>query len=182
MRLFTQKSHELGVVELNGRPPQRACRIQFAQGFVEWRCELKDEPRQSPHRYGCIPDGFADCRNPLGPVRIPVAAKVKSLEVRKLGLAVHQFRKHLSSIREIGPVVTYTLTSGVRDARDGLVGLHESLRKPAVAGFGPEEIAEARFSASTAAAVNLETIPLGSERNRLSATVQNVGSPKTPWS
>ena len=113
MRLIAKKTHQLGIVQLNGRSPERARRMKFAHRLVEGRCQPEEPPRHRPHWNVSTSRTSTDRRDDLRSIFIPMAAEVKTFEIRKLCLAVHQLSKCFSSVRQVAPCMANPLGSRI---------------------------------------------------------------------
>jgi len=89
----------------------------------------------------------------------PVAGEVEHIEAVKLRLPLEQLRDGGGDVGQIGPGVADSRLTLVQNRADGLAGLDQALREPAVAGRRSEEVAGAHDErAHTVTAGGLEPI------------------------
>jgi hypothetical protein len=159
MRLGAQQCDKRCIVEPQRALPETA---QF-QHLPEYRDERTEGVGQSPRK-------LADRRrwlahNALNGVThldarlAPVAGEVEYIEAVKLRLPLEQLRDGGGDVGQIGPGVADIRLALVQNRADGLAGLDQALREPAVAGRRSEEVAGAHDErAHTVTAGGLEPI------------------------
>jgi hypothetical protein len=143
VRLGAQEPDEFRIVEPHRALPEIA-RFQHLAEYGDERTGSEcQNPRESADCRVRIADDPLNGMGNLDAWLEPMATEVEYIEVGKLRLPVEQLGDSCRHIRQVGPSVAGIRPARIQDGTDGFARLDQALRKPAVAGTRPEEVAGA---------------------------------------